>query len=388
MRLSALLLALALLAPFAARAQTTGEVSVDVDLRADERYAICVRMLKERRSLEGRACLEQVIEETPKSAAAVRARAVLSALPPEPPEPSEVLARRPIPFKPGHLELIVAAGAFGIWNGAAAAIVLGASPIAVPAYVSAAGGAVAVALGGAYSIGTYFIADRLDVSAGDARFISSGVAWGTGLGLSLAPWAFALAGSPWPAGALPPLDEDFERALPFALIPTVAGGYGGVLVAVLVSRFVEMEPSQVGTLNTGGWIGFALGLTSTPLIAATGLGDPVWLGLWYLTTTSTGLAAGFGLSQLVRMDAWEVWLTDAGALAGLVVVGGGALLLRSGAPPGGTGDILVGAAATGGTLFGYAGALAAVAWFRVQRGEEFSRVGWLPVDTLFAPPTE
>jgi len=363
----------------------TRSVEVEVDLVADERYAICVRMLHERRDLEGRRCMEEVVEASPGSAAAVRARAVLSALPPQR-QSAETRAVDPVPFRPGHLELVLAAGAFGIWNGGAGAIALGQGPLLVPEYVSLAGGAASVALGGTFAVSTWLIANKLELSPGRAHLLSSGVAWGTGLGLSLAPWAFALAGSPWPDGALPPLDESFERALPLALVPAVLGGYVGVGGAALLSSFTDVEPAQVGVMNTGGWVGFALGFATTPLVDATGFGDPISLGVWYLGSTSLGLAAGIAMSQLVRLDPWEVWLLDAGALGGLVVVGGGAFFLRSGMPPGAAGDILAGGAAAGGTLVGLVGTTALVAWLRVRRGDEFSRVGWLPVDFIFAPP--
>lgn len=361
-------------------------VKVDVDLVQDERYSICIKQLRERRDVEARACLERVIEEAPGTTAAVRARAVLAALPPTPSLGSEVRPQSPVPFRPGHLELTIAAGAFGIWNGAAGAIALGQSPLLVPEYVSLAGGAAAVGLGGVYAVTSYLVADRLELSPGRARLLSSGLVWGTGLGLSLAPWAFALAGSPWPEGALPPLDQDFERALPFALIPTLLGGYVGAGGAALVAAFFDVDAAQVGTMNTGGWIGFALGFATTPLVDAAGFGDPIWLGLYYLSATSVGLLGGIGMSQLIRVEPWEVWLMDAGAAAGLVLVGGGAYLIRSGLAPGPAGDILAGGAAGFGTIAGLAASAAAVAFFRVRRGQEFSRVGWLPVDLMFAPP--
>jgi hypothetical protein len=357
-----------------------------VDVRADERYAACVRMLEVGEEAAGRGCLEAVVEMAPESTAAVRARAVLTTRPRAAALGEMTGPPTARPFLPGHLELVLAAGSFGIWNGAAGAIVLGTDGPIIPPVVSLAGGAAAVGLGAAYGLGAWALARGLELEAGDARLIASGIGWGTGFGFAMAPWAFSLAGAPWPDGALPPLDDDFERALPVALVPPVLGGYVGLLGAGALALMTDLEPSQVSTLNTGGWVGLALGLCTTPFLSMLGVGAPTWVGLWYLGTSAAGLASGFGVAHLLELDLWETWLIDAGALAGLAVFGGGALLLRAGAPADIGADVVAGGVAATGTLVGLVGSAAAVTFFRVRRGDSASRVGWLPFDLLYAPP--
>lgn len=387
MRLLLLVALLLAAAPLTAQPPPEDGVVLRADVRADEEYAICLRLLRQARGPEGRGCLERVAGEHPDTTAALRAQSVLSALPPEPGAAAQVSPPSPIPFQEGHLLLATSAGAFGVWSGAVGAIALVTNPNIVPAWLSVGGGAAAVALGGTLAVGSWMAADRLDASPGDARLSASGIAWGTGLGLAVAPWMFALAGSPWPEGALPPIDEDFDRALPLALLPTVAGGLLGLGGAALLATVTELEPAQVSTLNTGGWVGFAVGLSLTPFLGLLGFGDPLWAGLLYLGSTTTGLLGGFGASQLLKLDLWEVFVIDAATLTTFAVIGGGAWLLRSGGPPSQALDVAAGGAAAVGTLVGLVGSTAAVAFFRVRRGERASRVGGLPFDVLFAPPS-
>src|SRR5690606_1165208 len=103
-------------------------VALGVDVAADEQYAICIRQLRQGADALARACLERIVEEAPDTTAALRAGSVLSAIPPRAPVQGAVLPRRPIPFEPGHLELSLASGLFGAYNGAVAAVWLATNP--------------------------------------------------------------------------------------------------------------------------------------------------------------------------------------------------------------------------------------------------------------------
>lgn len=395
-------LALGLLALFASQAPGADEVAAPspvverapspsvqlrVDLAADEQYAVCVRLLRQGQDVEGRACLDRLVEVQPDTTAALRAESVLSALPPRPAVVGEVLPRRAIPFEPGHLELALTSGLFGAYNGAVGAVWLATNPQVAPLYVSAAGGAAAVALGGVYGLGSWWTADALRLSAGDARLLASGIGFGAGLGLTLAPWMFSLAGVPWPDGALPPFRHDLEQALPLALLPSLVGGYLGLGGAAALAALLDLEDAQVATLNTGGGTGLLLGLAATPFLSLLGLEDPLYSGLLYLGSTSLGLLSGFGVAHLLRLDLWELVVIDVATVSAFALVGGGAFLLRSGGPPSPALDVVAGGATALGTLTGLVGSTAAVAFFRVRRGEVASRAGLLPLEVLFAPPT-
>lgn len=362
-------------------------VELGVDVAADERYGICVRLLRQQQDVEGRACLERLVEEAPDTTAALRAESVLSAIPPRVPVTGDVLPQRPIPFEPGHLELALMSGLFGAYNGATLAVWLSTNPNTMPLYVSAAGGAGAVVLGGGFALGSWWLADNVDLSAGDARLLASGVGWGAGLGLTLAPWIFSLAGVPWPDAALAPFRHNLDQALPLALLPSVVGGYLGAGGGAVLAALLELEESQVAIMNTGGGVGLLLGLSSTPFLSLLGLGDPLFTALLYLGSTTLGLGSGLGVAHLLRLDTWEVLLVDIGTVAAFALVGGGAFLLRSGGPPSHELDVVAGGATALGTLAGLAGTTSAIAFLRVRRGESASRAGILPLDVLFAPPT-
>lgn len=362
-------------------------VALRVDVGADERYAICVRLLRQGQDHEGRACLEQLIEEHPDTTASLRAESVLSATPPRAPVQSEVLPRRPIPFEPGHLELALTSGLFGVYNGAVGALWLALDPSLAPVYVSAVGGAGAVLLGGGYALGSWLLADGVNLSQGDAHLVASGIGWGTALGLTLAPWTFSLANVPWPDGALPPFRHDLSQVLPLALLPSVVGGYVGLGGAAVLAALLDLETSQVATMNTGGGVGLLLGLATTPFLALLGVGDPLSTALLYLGSTTLGLGAGLGVAHLLRLDVWEVLLIDLATVAAFALVGGGAYLLRSAGPPSLELDVVAGGATALGTVVGLGASTAAVSFFRVRRGESASRAGVLPLDVLFAPPT-
>lgn len=333
-------------------------VALRLDVRADERYAICVRLLRQGQDAEARACLERLVEEAPDTTAALRASSVLSAVPPRAAMSEEVLPRRPLPFDPGHLELALTSGLFGAYNGAVGALWLSLNPDLTPPYVSALGGVGAALLGGGYTLGTWLLADGLDLSQGDSHLLASGIGWGTALGLTLAPWMFSLAGVPWPEGVMPPFRHDLSTALPLGLLPSVVGGYVGLGGAAVLAALLELEASQVATLNTGGGTGFLL-----------------------------GLGAGLGVAHLLRLDVWEVLLIDLATVAAFALVGGGAYLLRSAGPPSPELDVVAGGATALGTVVGLGASTAAVSFFRVRRGESASRAGVLPLDVLFAPPT-
>ncbi len=369
------------------RSRTGPVIPLGVDMAADEQYAICLRLLRQAQDASGRACLERVVEQAPGSTAALRAESVLSAIPPRAPLRGAVLPRRPIPFEPGHLELALTSGLFGAYNGAVGAVWLATNPGALPLFVSAAGGAGAVVLGGGFALGSWLVADGLDLSAGDARLVASGIGWGAGLGLTLAPWLFSLSGVPWPDAALPPFRHNLEQALPLALLPSVVGGYLGLGSAAVLATLLELEDAQVSTMNTGGGVGLLVGLAATPLFSLMGLGDPLYTALLYLGSTSIGLASGLGVAQLLRLDLWEVLLIDLGTMAAFALVGGGALLLRSAGPPSRELDVVAGGAAALGAAAGLVSTTAAVSFFRVRRGESASRAGILPLDVLFAPPS-
>lgn len=362
-------------------------VALRLDVRADERYAICVRLLRQGQDAEARACLERLVEEAPDTTAALRASSVLSAVPPRAAMSEEVLPRRPLPFDPGHLELALTSGLFGAYNGAVGALWLSLNPDLTPPYVSALGGVGAALLGGGYTLGTWLLADGLDLSQGDSHLLASGIGWGTALGLTLAPWMFSLAGVPWPEGVMPPFRHDLSTALPLGLLPSVVGGYVGLGGAAVLAALLELEASQVATLNTGGGTGFLLGLAATPFLPLLGVGGPLPSALLYLGTTTLGLGAGLGVAHLLRLDVWEVLLIDLATVAAFALVGGGAYLLRSAGPPSPELDVVAGGATALGTVVGLGASTAAVSFFRVRRGESASRAGVLPLDVLFAPPT-
>lgn len=362
------------------------QLELRIDVSADERFEACMRLIAAQRRPEARACLRALIDTTEGSTAALRARAALSVLDAPAPTVNEVAPATPEPFPAGRLELVSTAALFGVWNGAAGAVVAGQAPGVVPPYVSLAGGAAAVGLGAAFGLGTWLLSERLELSAGDSRLIASGIGWGTALGLSLAPWAFSLSGTPFPGALFDPFSKDFERGLAVTLVPTVLSGYLGLAGTFALSRFVDLEPAQVATANTGGLVGFGLGLALTPFFQLIGLGDPLWLGLAYLGSTSVGLLSGLGVAHLLKLDLLEVWLCDLGAALGFVVVGGAGLFLGPALGGGTAVSVLLGGATALATLGGLVGATAGVSWARVQRGELISRVGGIPLEVLFAPP--
>ncbi len=363
--------------------------TLTLDLAADEHYRRCQGLLGSGDRLAAAACFETVIEQAPESTAALKARAALGTLRAEGRFEFSTWDKpgSEWPFSPGHLELSLAAGGFGIWTGASVGAFLGGQGI-LPAAASATGGALAVGLGGAYGLGALAMAEFLDLKGGDARLLASGIGWGMALGLTLAPWVFALQGVNWPPGQFyPEIFDNWEQTVPPVMLVSAATGYLGAGLTVPLAFFLDLDQGQVSMINTGGWVGFVLGVLCTPILAGIQLGHPGWLGILYSATTGLGLMAGAATAFLLELEVWEVLIIDA-ATAAVALLAGGA---TAGAYFATQGNLIISSVATTGTGVATIGTLmastAAVVWFRTQRGDESSRVGYIQFDEIFGAPT-
>lgn len=382
--------ALAVGAPTPARAQ--GEATLQIDLAADELYRRCLDHIGAGRRLQAQACLQTVIEQSPESTAALKAGSALNTLRAQAAlETSSVLPADRWPFKPGRLELSVMSGLMGVWTGGALAAAVGSQPFAAQGPIlpmlTAGGGAVAVALGGGFALGSFFLGEFLDLKGGTSRLLGSGMFWGTALGVALAPWMFALSGSQWDPGSIVPNTLDLQRGVPLSVGVTLVTGYAGLAASAGAAFFLDLSQGQVSTLNTGIWSGLVAGMLTSPLLGLLGAGAPWWLGFAWITGGFVGGAAGAGMAFLLDFDVWEVLCIDAAGLGALALVGGSA----------GAVGFLLGnqlwinamlATITGGAMLAALGvATAGMAFWRIRRGERVSRVGFLPIDELFSPPT-
>jgi hypothetical protein len=372
------------LAPSSTRAQSA--VELQLDLEADELFRRCQGLVGEDNTAAARACFEQVIEQAPESTAALKARAGIATL------DARVQVERSTwgrpsesTFKPGRLELSLTSGAFGVWTGAALAAFVGTRPGVIPVVASVTGGAVAVGLGGGFLVGSYVLGEVLELKAGTSRMIASGMGWGTLFGLALAPWVFALQGSPWPPGAFVPNLSTWETTVPPVLLVSALTGWMGLGVSSGLALVLDLDPGQVAVVNTGALVGTMLGTTFYPLLGAGGVGHPAWLGLLTLTTGGLGLLGGFAMSQLVEFSTWEVVIIDALTLAvfGLSAAGavGVSVVTNANIPA----NVLLGGVAGVATTTTLIGSTIVLSFMRVQREERLSRVGFLPVDSFFAP---
>lgn len=388
------LLVLALLLPSAAAAQKleddspppakSGAVTLDIDvgaLRAEER---CVGMIASGQTVAAEACLQRVIESAPESTAALRAKASLEALrASRAANASSGFATAPPAFPPGRLPLVLASGLFGIWNGTAPALFLAAQSN-IPAFFSAAGGGGAVLLGGGFSLAAYLLSEALEPTPGTSLLLASGMAWGIGLGVAVSPWVFAAAGSPWEDGSLLP-PNDFERGYPAAAAVSALTGYVGLAVASGLALTLDFDEGQVGTANTGAGVGLVAGMAMVPLLDALDLANPGTIGLAFLASSALGLAGGVGMSRMVHLDVWEVLVIDLVTVSAAAGTGVAAFFLTQAAPApvGGLASTAVVVFGTGAALIGSTGVLG---WLRVQRGEQFSRLGLIPFDLVFGAP--
>jgi hypothetical protein len=375
-----------LLALLSSSTRAQSNVELQLDLEADELFRRCQGMVGEDKTAAARACFEQVIEQSPESTAALKARAAIATL------DARVQVERSTwerpsesAFKPGRLELSITSGAFGIWTGAALASFVGTRPGILPVVASVTGGAVAVGLGGGFLVGSYLLGEFLELKAGTSRLIASGMGWGTLFGLSLAPWVFALQGTPWPPGGFVPDLSTWQTTVPPVLLVSALTGWMGLGVSSGLALVLDLDPGQVAVVNTGALVGTMLGATFYPLLGAGGIGHPAWLGLLTLTTGGLGLLGGFGMSQLVELSTWEVVIIDALTMAvfGLSAAGAVGVSFVTNANIGV--NVLLGGVAGVATTTTLVASTVVLGFMRVKRDERLSRVGFLPVDSFFAP---
>lgn len=373
-----------LFAPRDAHAQSA--VELKLDLAADEQFRRCQGLVGEDKTAAARACFEQVIEASPDSTAALKARSAIATL------DARVAVERSTwdrptesAFKPGRLELSIVSGAFGVWTGAALASFVGTRPGILPVAASVTGGAVAIGLGGGMLVGSFLLAEFLELSHGTSRLIASGMGWGTLFGLSLAPWVFALLGSTWPPGALVPNLSTWETTVPAVLLTSAITGLIGLGASSGTALLLKLDAGQVAVVNTGALVGTMLGATFYPLLGAVGVGHPGWLGLLTITTGALGLASGFGMAYAVELSTWEVLIIDALALAvfGLTAAGAVGVSYAVGTTVGA--NVVLGGVVGVATSATVVASTVALGFFRVRREERLSRLPFLPVDGFFAP---
>ncbi len=254
----------------------------------------------------------------------------------------------------------------------------------IPAFFSAAGGGGAVLLGGGFALGAYLLSEAIEPSPGTSLLLASGMGWGVGLGVALSPWVFAAVGSPFEDGSLLP-PNDFERGYPAAAAVSALTGYLGLAVAGGLALTLDFDEGQVATANTGAGVGLVAGLAMFPLLEALEWNSPGTLGLAFVASSALGLAGGIGMSRMVHLDVWEVLLVDLVTVTAAAGTGAAAFLLSQAAPApaGGLGGSAIVLFGTGAALIGSTGALG---WLRVQRGEQFSRLGLIPIDLVFGAP--
>jgi hypothetical protein len=362
------------------------EARLRLSLAADEAYQACVQQLDQRRYAQARACFAAVIATHEGTTASLRARAALDVARHAEPPDVRLRAGRGSAFLPGHLGLVTTQASFGILNGAVGAMALGQAPNADRSSLILGGGAAAVGLGLGLGVGTHLIAENLELSPGDAQLWGNTTQWGVGLGLTLAPWMFAIAGAPWPEGALPPFNDEFQRALPVALIPSLVLGWAGVATGFGLSRSLDLDPGQVSTVGTGGWVGIGLGFAITPLLEVIGFGDPVLLGFVYLASGSAGLVGGGFMARVLDLEPWEVWLIDLATGLTFAAFGGVSYLLRAGGPDPAR-DVTMGTLTTAATVAALIGSTAWASSARADRGDPVwrsLRVGGAPQITVSA----
>jgi MFS family permease len=374
-------------------AAAQGEATLQIDLAADEQYRRCLAHVSADRTLQARACFQAIIEASPESTAALRAQSALNTLKARrAQEESTLLPPGAWPFKPGRLELSLMSGAFGIFTGGALAASFAAQPFATQGpilpMVSGAGGAMSVALGGGFAVGSFFIGELLDLKPGKSRLIGSGMAWGVGLGVAMAPWIFMLTGTQWAEGSIVPdfASVNYQLSVPAASLTSLLFGYAGLGVGAGAAFVLDLTPGQVSLVNTGAWSGLALGALASPLLGLAGFGHAGWLGLAWITGATLGLGWGSAMAFLLDFDVWEVLCIDAAGLAALAGVGlaaggigfvAGNQLWLNAILGGITGAAVIGAMAV---------ATAGMAFWRIKRGGKVSRLGFLPVEDLFATP--
>lgn len=249
-----------------------------------------------------RACLEAVIAQHPGTASAYRAEGALVLLSTDAPAGG-------LEIPAGRLELSSTAGLFGIWNGIAAGVALGAHIPETPPELGILGtGALAVGLGVGYGVGGYFLAEGLNLGEGASRLVASSLVWGTTYGIAAVPPLLELG-----------LTGPLSVSLP--LFTVVLGGFAGGALAVGVSQLTELSTPQVSLINTGGWMGALFGLLTLPNLAAFRVESPSVYSLSYITLGTLGLATGVVASRWLELTWGETLLLDLGAVIGLVAGG-------------------------------------------------------------------
>jgi hypothetical protein len=323
------------------------------DPAADAALDGCTAQLS--RSVDAaRACFREVIASHAGALAAVKAEASLIVLEQTPSSSASLIP-------PGRLGVTAASGLFGVWNGVAAGLIVGANAANVDGTLLVGGtGVGAVALGVAMGAGGYLLAERLKLDEGAARLLASSLVWGTVIGAGLAPaiveaWDTANGSGP---------------AVSSAVAAVVGLGYVGAGAALLATSLTTFDEAQVSMINSGGTVGALLGLLILPNLSAAGVINTLPYSLTFVGTTVAGLAGGAFLGRTLDFTWGETLLCDLGLVLGGVLGGTATFVVApslGGSPA--TTQALVGTSLPMvGVLGGYAATLAFVSTWRAGRG--------------------
>jgi len=297
----------------AARDLEPVRVELIVDPEADLLHASCVRLLAEGQDEKARACFDTVKTTAAQSTAALRADAGLSVLDAK---TTAVVDDKGAFMKPGRLELASLIGAYGVWTGVSAGILVGTNSEQYgwgvePSWLIFGTGVSAVGMGLLYATGGYFMADAMDINQGNAWSTTAGLFWGTTWGIATVFIEME---------QFEPNPNWSDESIVFTLLG--AGTIGG-LSGFGLSLLIEPEIEEVSMMNTGGWVG---GFTGILL----GMNLGVWsesqdiallVGGSFMAGNAAGLLLGAGAAHLFDLTWGETLLGDLGAVLGIVGAG-------------------------------------------------------------------
>lgn len=316
------------------------------------------------------ACLLDVEARAPRTPAAERARGMRQLLSWR--AAREVQQAQGL-FAPGRLEIASGLGVFGVWNAVAAGILAARNlPELDPGFVLMGASGLALAAGVGGGIGGLALADALHLSEGGARLATSGLVWGTNVGVPLGLWmASAIQSVPYPTTdpqtGLPDPDEEArywedegerERARTnIVLLTTLASGYAVGGTALWLASELELDAADVSLINSGGILGSMLGVLGIAnLTGVANVSDQGALAATYIAGNLVGLAGGGLLANWLDLTWGQTLMGDLGAVVGGITFGlgtAGALMLAGGNNED-LGIMLITGAVAAGAVGGYA----------------------------------
>ena len=301
------------------------------------------------------ACLAKAERLDPEGLNGVRATAALTML-----EAIQTGEQGGVFGDPGRLELVGVAGVFGVWNAIAIGTTAAVTAEADPGFSFLGIAGLALVSGVGFGYGGYLLGEAAELDEGGAKLVSSGLVWGSNMGIAAATIA---------AENLQP--ETAGGSLAVVLLPVVAMGYVGGAVGFGAAKVGRFDAAQVSMVNSGGALGSFVGGMVAINMAERGVEGVTPYALTYMAGNAAGLV-GFGiLSNTLDLSWGETIIGDLGMVAG-GTAGGlgmvGALLIIGGDSNTPFVALTTGASSLG-AMGGYAAGVAAAIALR-SRGVE------------------